>query len=446
MSTDHAPIVDVAGIGFGPSNLALAIAIEEHNVTAAAGAKVSARFFEKKSDFGWHSDMLLPGTTMQVSFLKDLATQRNARSAYTFLNYLAERDRLVHFINRQDFFPLRAEFHDYLAWAARRVDVPVTYGDEVTNVRWSGDHFEVSSTEHGVVRARHIVLGGGLRAKLPAGVTAGQRVFHNHQMLARFADVPAHRNKRYAVIGAGQSAAEVAAYLHTETDADVHAVFAKYGYTPADDSPYANRIFDPDAVDEYFSADEAWRERLLQYHRSTNYSAVDPALIEDLYRREYTERVDGKRRLFVHGASELLELSETDDSARLRIVNRLTGAEHSLDCDAVVFATGFEPTPLADMLGELARECHEDRHGRPVLDRMYRVRTADDITGRIFVQGNSEHTHGLTSTLLSNVAVRSGEIVRAVVDDRDRVGATVGSGGGPDGQQAVGALNGEGLR
>ncbi|MEE3850342.1 SidA/IucD/PvdA family monooxygenase [Gordonia sp. LSe1-13] len=438
-------MVDVAGIGFGPSNLALAIAIEEHNLTVPPHARVTAQFFEKKHEFGWHSGMLLPGTTMQVSFLKDLATQRNVRSAYTFLNYLAERGRLVHFINRQDFFPLRAEFHDYLSWAADRVEIPVAYGAEVTDVRWCGDYFEVSSPGHGMVRARHIVLGGGLRAKLPAGVTAGPRVFHNHQMLARFADVPDHRNKRYVVVGAGQSAAEVAAYLHDETDADVHAVFAKYGYTPADDSPYANRIFDPDAVDEYFSADESWRERLMQYHRSTNYSAVDPALIEDLYRREYTERVDGGRRLFVHGATELVELTETDDTARVHIVNRLTGAEHTLDCDAVIFATGFEPTPLADMLGDLARACVADRHGRPVLDRLYRVRTSGEVTGQIFVQGNSEHTHGLTSTLLSNVAIRSGEIVRTLVDGRELVGAAVGSGDDFAGEPAVGATR-EGLR
>ena len=33
-------------------------------------------------------------------------------------------------------------------------------------------------------------------------------------------------------------------------------MFARYGYTPADDTPYANRIFDPEAVDVYFAADD----------------------------------------------------------------------------------------------------------------------------------------------------------------------------------------------
>lgn len=33
----------------------------------------------------------------------------------------------------------------------------------------------------------------------------------------------------------------------------------------------------------------------------------------------------------------------------------------------------------------------------------------------IYLQGGTEHTHGITSTLLSNVAVRSGELVRSMV-------------------------------
>lgn len=413
--SDQSLPVDVVGIGFGPSNLALAIAIEEHNVTAEPGQQVSARFFDKQERFGWHRGMLLPGSTMQVAFLKDLVSQRNPRSAYSFINYLHERGRLTDFINRQDFFPLRVEFHDYLAWAADRVDIEVHYGTEVTTVRHDDDAFVVEYAG-GAVRARNIVLGGGLRAKLPAGVIAGPRVFHNHQVLDRFAELPELRHKRFAVIGAGQSAAEVAEFLHERTDAEVHAVYSKYGYTPADDSPYANRIFDPNAVDEYFSSEPAWRERLMHYHRYTNYSAVDPVLIKSLYNREYTERVLGERRFFVHGSTEITDIAATDDEVTVDVLQRMTGERTRLECDAVIFATGFEPLPMSAMLGELAEQCHSDQHGQPVLDRLYRVATDDTVPGQIFVQGNTEHSHGLTATLLSNVAIRSGEIVGALVD------------------------------
>ena len=391
----------------------MAIAIEEYNENATE--PISAHFFERREQFEWHPGMLLPGATMQVSFLKDLATQRNTRSAYTFLSYLAERDRLANFINLQDFFPLRAEFHDYLTWAAAKVSIPVDYATTVTTVSWDGSVFAVT-TPNGSYRARNLVLGGGIRAKLPAGVVAGKRVFHNHQLLMKLADLPETSHGRYAVIGAGQSAAEVAGYLHETTDAEVHSVFAKYGYTPADDSPYANRIFDASAVDEYYGAGPAWQERLMSYHRSTNYSAVDSGLIDDLYRREYSERVSGQRRLLVHGASEVVDVTETPDAARLKFVHGLSGDVTEFDCDAVIFATGFEPTPVSNLVGDLGDLCHADVHGRPILDRQYRLETDPQITGDIFVQGNSEHSHGLTSSLLSNVAVRSGEIVATLVE------------------------------
>src|SRR5689334_3179102 len=105
---------DVIGIGFGPSNLALAIAVTEHNESASGAVPVRARFVERQPAFGWHRGMLLDDATMQVSFLKDLVTLRNPASRFTFLAYLHERGRLVDFINHKSLFPLRLEFHDYL--------------------------------------------------------------------------------------------------------------------------------------------------------------------------------------------------------------------------------------------------------------------------------------------------------------------------------------------
>lgn len=63
------PIYDVVGIGFGPSNLALAALFDENR-----DHHLSAIFLEKKSSFSWHENMLIPGTEMQISFLKDIAT------------------------------------------------------------------------------------------------------------------------------------------------------------------------------------------------------------------------------------------------------------------------------------------------------------------------------------------------------------------------------------
>ncbi|WP_037145067.1 lysine N(6)-hydroxylase/L-ornithine N(5)-oxygenase family protein [Rhodococcoides fascians] len=424
-------VVDILGVGYGPSNLGLAIALAERNAAVPPAERITSTFVERQSEFTWHPGMLLPGATMQISFLKDLATQRNTRSEYTFLEYLAQRDRLTHFINLQTFFPSRIEFHDYLRWAADKVAADVHYGTTATRVSWDGELFELSvrssSGQERTLRARNIVLAGGLTATLPAGVTTSTRVFHNHRVLDHLDALPSTDHRRFVVVGAGQSAAEVVAHLHERyATSEVHGVFNKYGYSPADDSPYANRVFDPEAVDDFYVASPQLREQLIAYHRSTNYSAVDLPLIEDLYNREYTERVSGKRRLFVRGASEVSIPRETDTGVEVSVLHRPTGREEQLECDAVVYATGFKPLDLHGILGSLADDCVFAADGTPEVERDYRLRTADDITGGIYLQGGTEHSHGLTSSLLSNIAVRSGELVdsfeaRQLLSDRSRI-------------------------
>ncbi|MGY4710737.1 lysine N(6)-hydroxylase/L-ornithine N(5)-oxygenase family protein [Mycolicibacterium sp. CBM1] len=422
---------DFVGVGFGPSNLALAIAVHEHNQRCARA--VTAEFVEAKPEFGWHTGMLLPGATMQISFLKDLVTQRNPQSEFTFLNYLTERGRLTEFINYKTFFPTRLEFHDYLQWAAAKVDASVRYGSRVTSVREIDGLFEVEVTgaEPGRLRARNVVIAGGLSPQLPPGVSPSARQLHNQNFLHDLRRLPDRRHDRFVVVGAGQSAAEVVGYLHDlSPTTEVHGVFAKYGYSPADDSPFANRVFDPDAVDDFYAAEPGVRRQLLNYHRSTNYSAVDLPLIEELYCREYAERVDGNRRLFLRGASSIVRSEETANGVRVRIRHHPTGTIDEIDCDAVIYATGFIPAPLQGILGELADDLVlED--GQPAVSRDYRLITSPPTAGSLYIQGNTEHSHGLTSSLLSNIAIRSGEILRSMLQSEsdNHLQAVVGTAG-----------------
>lgn len=418
-------VLDVVGVGFGPSNLGLAIAIHEHNGAVAPPDRITATFVETKDRFGWHPGMLLPGTTMQISFLKDLVLQRNARSEFTFLNYLQESGRLHHFINYQTFFPTRIEFHKYLEWASDKVAANVRYATRATRLADAGSHFKISleGKDTAPLLARNVVLAGGLSKQLPPGVTASLRQFHNHTLLHNLAELPQRMHGKFVVLGAGQSAAEVVHYLHsTYLDAEVHAVFGKYGYSPSDDSPYANRIFDADAVDDYYKSPPELKRQLLDYHRGTNYSAVDLPLIEQLYAIEYAERVSDSRRLFMHGASGITSAIEDSDGVRVTVEHRPTQLTETMDTDAIVYATGFEPMNLPALLGELHDTAVVD-HTQPRVTRDYRLCTTTPTFGNIYLQGGTEDTHGLTSSLLSNIAVRSGEIIESIAYSKSSVGA-----------------------
>ena len=399
------PEFDLIGVGFGPSNLALAIAVAEHNATA--DEPVTAHFLEKQPRFGWHRGMLIEDATMQVSFLKDLVTMRNPASEFSFLSYLHSQGRLVDFINHKNLFPLRIEFHDYFEWAAAKVDDQVAYGQEVVSVR---DGFEVHTADGSVCKTRNLVVGTGLRPNIPEGVTPSDRIWHNHELLHKIDGI--RDPKRCVVIGAGQSAAEVTAFLHDRfPGAEVCSVFSRYGYSPSDDSAFANRIFDPEGVDAFYESPEEFKRRLMGYHANTNYSAVDIDLIDDLYRRLYREKVQGVRRLRILNTSRPIEVTP---DGRVTLESLTNGDKMVLDADLVVYATGYRPADPTPLLGELGEHCLRDDEGRLRVERDYRLVTPD-LDGSIYLQGGTEHTHGVTSSLLSNTAVRVGEILDSIL-------------------------------
>ncbi|GHB35603.1 lysine/ornithine N-monooxygenase [Streptomyces umbrinus] len=422
---DDAPLVhDLIGIGFGPSNVAMAIALGEHNARAGEQEAITAHFFEQQPCFGWHRGMLIDDATMQVSFLKDLVTLRNPASEFSFLCYLKSKGRLIDFINHKNLFPLRVEFHDYLEWAAGQVEDAVSYGHEVVGVApvvrdGVVEHLEVtvrSAEGLAVHRARNLVLGTGMRPLMPEGVETGDRVWHNSELLAKVDQLEGTSPSRFIVVGAGQSAAENVAYLHRRfPEAEVCAVFSRYGYSPADDSSFANRIFDPAAVDEYFAAPENVKRRLMDYHGNTNYSVVDIDLIEDLYRQTYQEKVLGTERLRFLNVSRLTDVEETAGTARATVTSLVTGEETVLDADVVVFATGYSPADPLGLLGEVADHCLRDDEGRVRVERDYRIVTDPELRCGIYLQGGTEHTHGITSSLLSNTATRVGEILDSLL-------------------------------
>ncbi|GGM68780.1 lysine/ornithine N-monooxygenase [Lentzea pudingi] len=398
------PVLDLAGIGFGPSNLALAIAVEEHDLP------VRARFFERQPRFGWHRGMLLEDATMQVSFLKDLVTLRNPTSGFSFLCYLRDRGRLIDFVNHKNLFPLRKEFHDYFEWAAERVGHHVSYGAEVSEVRAVDEGFEFTAGEQRV-RARNLVLATGLEANLPDGIETSDRIWHSKDLLTRVDTLEDPR--QVVVVGAGQSAAEAVAFFYDRFPrAEVHGVFARYGYSPADDSSFANRIFDPAAVDDFYSAPEEVKRRLMGYHANTNYGVVDGDLIEELYRRVYREKVVGRQRLLLHNTSRLIDVTA---DGKCVVESLADGGRLPIDADVVVYATGYRPANPVRLLGDLGRHCERDDSGRLKVTRDYRVVTGDALSGGIYLQGGTEHTHGITSSLLSNTAVRVGEILDSVL-------------------------------
>ncbi len=417
-------IYDVVGIGFGPANLSLAIALQE------SPEPLSSAFFERQPALSWHRGMLVPNAKMQVSFLKDLVTFRSPASTFSFVSFLHDTGRLARFVNNQDFFPTRREFHAYLQWAEARLARPVTYNTEVAGVRLPAhggpallelrDPARPAVTR--TVAARTIVISTGLVPRMPAGVEPDERVWHSSQFLPSFRRYEGPL-RRVAVVGAGQSAAEIVRFLHDALpDADVFAIMPAYGYAIADNTPFANQVFDPSAVDDYYHGSQRAKDAFWHYHRNTNYAVVDDEVLRELYQRAYDDEVAGRQRLHFVNLARVIDVKRLSGgpSGDTRITVHSLSSEESypLDVDVLVCATGYDPMNPADLLGDLGECVVRDEAGQCRVDRDYRLVTTADLPCDIYLQGGTEHTHGLSSSLLSNIATRSGEIAQSITARR----------------------------
>lgn len=408
---------DLIGIGFGPSNVALAIALDERR---QHGRGPEALFIERQPEFVWHPHMLLTQAHMQISFLKDLATMRNPCSRFTFVNYLHEKRRLPDFINLKTFFPSRIEFNDYLSWAASHFEDRCIYGEDV---------FEVQPVErNGIVEllrvlsrdaegqvherlARHLVVSIGGVANIPEqflGLRGHPRVFHSSTYLRDIARQPA--GGRVAVVGAGQSAAEIFMDLHGRPGAPaVDLVMRARSIRPSDDSPFVNEIFNADFVDHVHSRSQAERDALMREFWHTNYASPDLELIQQIFDVLYRQRVTGEARHDFLRRHEVTRVVADERGVHLGLRDLNTGNETIRRYDTVVLATGYLRNHHKTLLAPVARWL-----GDFSAERNYRLRTAPDFRPGIFLQGACEASHGLSDTLLSITAVRTGEIGAAV--------------------------------
>jgi L-ornithine N5-monooxygenase len=420
MHTAEPEIYDAVGLGFGPASLALAIALEEHSYP------VTNIFFERQPALSWHRGMLVPSAKMQVSFLKDLVTFRNPSSRFSFISYLHAKNRLARFTNKKDFFPTRQEFHDYLEWAESRLASRVTYNTEAVAIRLPRpaepgapvDHVCVAVRKDGVVSAvpaRNVVISTGLVPRLPPGIERGDRVWHSAEFLGRFAECNRAAVRRVAVVGAGQSAAELARYLYDQLpEAAVYAIMTSYGYSIADSTPFANEIYDPAAIDTYYDGSPPAKDAIWDYHRNTNFSVVDDDVIRDLYYRAYDDEVSGSRRMNVINLSRVTRVQQSAGGARVTLRSLAAGQIIDLDVDVVICATGYDPMMPDPLLAGLSQYCARDQEGRYIVKRDYQLETSPEFHCGIYLQGGTEHSHGLSASLLSNVATRAGDIAESI--------------------------------
>ena len=348
---------DLVGVGFGPSNLGLAIALDEQ------GSGLTTRFVERQEGFGWHRGMLLEDATMQVSFLKDLVTLRNPASGTASCptcriaagsstsSTTAARSRLA--------------WSSTTTWNGRRPRSPTgsTTAPTVAAHRGGG---RATPDLRRRARPRRAPCCAPATSCSPPGSAApadggAQRRPRVAQQRAAHPDRLARRPAAVVVVGAGQSAAEAVG----SPAPHVPRRRGLRGLQPLRLQPGRRQLLRQPCLRP------RCRRRILRRARrgqatsswATTATPTTPWWTPSSSRRctgaHYHEKVSGRERLRFLNVSRVADAirieGEVDGRVEVAVESMLDGEPRGArPPTSVVYATGYRPSDPCALLGEVA--------------------------------------------------------------------------------------------
>jgi len=405
--------MDVIGIGIGPANLGLAALLEEYE-------DVSCCFFEQESEFAWHPGMLIKGTDLQVSFLADLVTMANPRSRYTFLNYLHESNRLHRFYTFEQFDIPRREFNEYLSWVAGELD-SCQFGmkvEEVTDCQ-EGYLVKVRRLKDGSLseyRAKHVVLGTGSKPMIPVDVPEAAYPYVTHSSCYVDQQEALHGAESVAVIGSGQSAAEIFLdlLLHQKKGQQLSWFTRSSEFRELETAELGQELFTPKYVEYFHSL--PYEERMNTLPRLTGLrNGIDASTLSRIYQELYHRSVSGEEpSVLIQPMTELesIQIGE-HQPLELHLRQWQLKKEKSITADHVVLATGYTPNiPEWFRAYEPFIEWESDEHFKVTDD--FRLVFKDKRPYHFFTFTNLDHSHGTAATNLKLSIYRNQKVIQTI--------------------------------
>lgn len=406
--------VDLIMIGCGPSNLAVGVALEEKRKTNNITTSI---ILEKDDSVCWHRGMLFPEAQSQVSFLKDLVTQRDPTSKFSFLNFLHKTQRLDQFINLQTFNPFRKEISNYLQWVADNLKkTQIVYDFKVIDITPEIDNagkiveWCITSEKGEKYWAKKIIYGGGRDLNIPDVFSSisGERIIHSVNYLSFLENFDKENVRNIAVIGGAQSSAEIyQSCLEQFPEAKTSMIMRSIGLVNYEGSQFTNTLFQNEYINTHFEKNDEIKAGVLKAMRTTNYAGVAPATLSGLYRFHYLQDMNGKKRAFMHTQCEILEATDCADGILIKWKDNINDKICKEKFDLVFLGTGFKnKTPaLFEKLQNIMQL------EKIKVSRKYRAELPCAEGTSLHLQGVNEETHGIADSLLSVLALRSREIV-----------------------------------
>lgn len=260
------------GIGAGPNNLSV----------FALYKKISHEGFlilEEKDSIKWHHGMMIDGSTLQNSIVKDLVTLADPTSEYSILNYLYEKKRIYEFISCNNRF-YREEYNDYLIWVGEKLN-NIQFNTKVESIECKGGYYEIK-TKKEVLKSHNICVAIGRKEFIPESfgcLIKNKNVFHSCDYCYNKDEL---NNKDILIVGGGQSSAEIFLDLVNGKiqPKSITWVSRRYNLLQINESWFDNYLYTPGYVSYFMGLDRKERVKLLELQKMTS-DGINP---EDLVR------------------------------------------------------------------------------------------------------------------------------------------------------------------
>lgn len=404
-------VYNVIGIGIGPFNLGLA-------ALSNPISELKTLFLDQRDSFDWHPGLMIDHVTLQTPFLCDCVSMADPTNPLSLLNYLKETGRLYKFFIREDFFIPRKEYNRYCQWVIEQLP-QCRFSTQVVDITYEEGLYHVTTIhtktkETTVFKTERLILGTGTQPYIPSFIPKDDsRVIHTSSYLYRKEELLA-QGKKIAIIGSGQSSAEVFYDLLQNRNEETQLGWYSRPdrFFPMEYSKLTLELTSPDYVEYFYNRSESARKTILSKQQA-QFKGINYDLINDIYDFIYDLNIDNADpNLKIIPNSQLNRVDNSNqDFISLEFTQLEQEVPYDQEADYLILGTGYryhEPAFLQNIQDRIKR----DSSGLFDVNRNYSI---DHNGGEIYVLHAEVHTHSYISTDLGMAAYRNSYIINDIL-------------------------------
>ncbi|WP_313091413.1 lysine N(6)-hydroxylase/L-ornithine N(5)-oxygenase family protein [Chryseobacterium flavum] len=404
-------VYNVIGIGIGPFNLGLA-------ALSNPIPELKTLFLDQRDGFDWHPGLMIDHVTLQTPFLCDCVSMADPTNPLSLLNYLKETGRLYKFFIRENFFIPRKEYNHYCQWVIEQLP-QCRFSTQVVDITYEEGLYHVTTIhtktkETTVFKTERLILGTGTQPHIPSFIPKDDsRIIHTSSYLYRKEELLS-QGKKIAIIGSGQSAAEVFYDLLQNRNEEMQLGWYSRPdrFFPMEYSKLTLELTSPDYVEYFYNRSESARKTILSKQQA-QFKGINYDLINDIYDFIYDLNIDNADpNLKIIPNSQLNRVDNSNpDFINLEFTQLEQEVPYDQEADYLILGTGYryhEPAFLQNIQDRIKR----DSSGLFDVNRNYSI---DHNGGEIYVLHAEVHTHSYISTDLGMAAYRNSYIINDIL-------------------------------